>query len=178
MGQSSLKQLDKQRKRRLRTYNFSKEGLQPSAELLSSYLAVRKQQELDERYYALLREGIGRHKAARALGLDPLDIKKRIRVDAIFAEKVELAQEEAAERVAEIIHQAALDKDLKAAIKYLEVFYGAMWGPKDQKITVSGEVTHKLDGSPILDQIQALQAKAQERIQLQSNVIDVKAIER
>lgn len=174
----------KKAQKQIKTYHFDTKGLKPRPDLLAyveSVLAspIEEIAEFDqELYLQYLREGHGRHKAARAAGGDPKVIKRRLRFDAVLREEVELAEEEASETIEDRLWQLATKDERWAMELWLKKRYKGRWGDEPTVVKHEGTVTHELSSGPLLEQIAQLQTNLQERKALMSgDIIDAELVE-
>lgn len=121
-------------------------------------------------YLRLLREGRGRHQAAREVGVDPGTVVRYRAADAAFDEEATRAEEEAAEPVQAKLYEAALDGQPWAVKLWLGRRAqgragGASWAEESRSVDVrvSGEVEHRVELGPAAARVAELRARLEER---------------
>jgi hypothetical protein len=109
-------------------YAFSTEGLVPDPKILSHVKRALKKQAAnpldqlaeDERYLTEIRKGEGRYAAATLVGLDPVLIMRRLRIDDDFRDRVHVAEAQSLEKIVKKVRELAEDGEKWAALKMLE----------------------------------------------------------
>lgn len=170
------------------TYCTSSVGLAADKKLLAHvnrvlkpHKASKKTTSVDipvEKFCELLREGRGRYSAARALDVDPKDVKRRMQFDQGFRDSVLMAEEEASEKIEEKLwNLATVDGEKWAMELWLKRRYKDRWGDEPQTLKIEGQVTHEIGTGSLLEQIAAIQAVLQNRAELTAgndpNIIDL-----
>lgn len=169
-------------------YRYDTVGLQADATLLehanSSFLPAKNDSgELDvELYLDHIRSGKARLAAARLCGIeDTRFIKKRLQFDQSFRELVELAEEEAAEKIEEMLWTLANNGERWAMEMWLKKRNKDRWGEDVSVVRHEGTVVQELSAAPLVDQILALQAVLDKRAELTTgnsqSIIDVEVVE-
>lgn len=172
------------------TYRTSSVGLTADKKLLAHADRVmkpksKKTKSVDipvEEFCELLREGRGRYSAARALDVEPADVKRRLQFDQSFRDKVLMAEEEASEKVEEQLWELATKQGEKWAMElWLKRRYKDRWGDEAQTIKIEGEIKHEIGTGSLMEQIAAIQTVLQNRAELTTghdpNVIDAEVVE-
>ena len=134
--------------------------------------------EKQEAYLSDIRKGLRDSTAAKAVGVDTRTPRNFAERNPDFAERLELAHEEAADPVEQKLYDAALDGEPWAVNKWLEA-NSKRWRPKAAKLEISGEVIHSIEGAP-LDKLLALQERAigrEEALQLTEHIEDAEIVE-
>lgn len=173
----------KRYKRIISRYKFSATGLSPQPELKAYVDAIMAAAipaaEFDEDVYIQnLQDGQGRHLAARNSGGDPRAVKRRLKFDIDLRERVELAEEEAAERLEEKLWTLANLGERWAMEAILKKRYKQRWGDDPTIVHHEGTVTHELSAAPLLEQIAQLESTLNNRMELTSgDYIDAEIVE-
>lgn len=123
----------------------------------------------DEPYLDKIRAGVPRNMAAREVGLDPLAVYQRMKIDKPFAEKIKLAEAEALEPIVEQARRVALDPSSpnhwKATQFLLERVNPEQFSMPDKKTQI--EVKHTVDAdNPIIARLLSIQETLAERKKL------------
>lgn len=130
-----------------------------------------------ELYLVHIREGVPPLKAARLMGLEPKELRKRIEFDTAFREAVELAEQEASEEIEEKLWFIAQSGERWAMEMWLKNRMKKRWGD-ETVVRHEGTVTHELGASPLVEQILALQGMLNKRLELQSgDIIDAEEVD-
>lgn len=116
---------------------------------------------LDDAYFALIAEGEQRYTAARTVGLDPIRVYRRLKMDERFAERMRVADAEAMEPVVASLREAAIQNgDARSAIKLIESKNSEEYGAKPQQIDINVNNTSEFAGmNPVLRRIRELEAE-------------------
>lgn len=165
------------------TYAFDVSGLHPNKKLVARVKRRFKERVAervdDDQYLDLIRSGdFQRYEAATHLGMDPVLIRRRLKVDAEFAERVTVAEAMAMEAIVKVVRNEALHGDMKAAFKLLESKSAEEFGAPEQRIQVRVEGTITSDASPVLARILELEQDLQKQAALRGlNVMDAEVVE-
>lgn len=135
--------------------------------------------ENDESYLALIRTGTPRYTAARKLGLSPVAVHRRLKIDMVFLEQVLVAEAESTEPAQARLRELALQDEKWAILKLLEAKNDSEFGAKDKNINVNVNHTVVEGEDPIDARIRQLMAdlQAQRETKQLGAVIDVESFE-
>lgn len=141
---------------------------------------VRFTEERREAYLALLRQGMGRHESARAVGVDPATVVRYRTADPVYDVAVLRAEEEAAEPVSAKLYEAAKDGQPWAVKLWLSrrsqgKAGGASWaeGPQVVEVAVSGSVEVVAELGPAAARVAELRARLEERRSALAEAVDL-----
>lgn len=114
----------------------------------------------------MLREGIGHYQACRNIGVSPAEVKKRIDVDADFAEKVQEAEEEFLEQLEQQYIENAKAGGTRELTDILTKRYNRKWADRPAQVEISGTIEHDISALPLMEQIGVLHKILEERARL------------
>lgn len=147
--------------------------LKPNRRILAHVKAVIAERDkvaagevLDNTYLDYVRSGMGRATAARQMEWDPFQVFKRIKIDADFALRIQVAEAESMEPVAKMVRDQALAGEKWAAIKLLESKSAEEYGPQDKNININVK-TELVGDALILERINNLGRQLAEKLQMQ-----------
>lgn len=142
---------------------FDGTGLEADPDILAhvtEVLNTAARESLDDAYFALVAAGQQRYSAARSVGLDPLQVYRRLKMDARFAERMRIADAEAMEPViASLRTRAISDDDTRAAIKLIESKSAEEYGPKPIQLDINASTEDYSNLHPVLRHIRELEAE-------------------
>lgn len=141
---------------------FDGTGLEADPDILAhvaEVLNTAARESADEAYFALVAGGQQRYSAARAVGLDPLQIYRRLKMDARFAERMRIADAEAMEPIIAALRAEAMDGDARSAIKLIESKSAEEYGPKPIQLDISISTEDYSNLHPVLRHIRELEAE-------------------
>lgn len=159
-------------------YHYSALGLKANPELLAhveASLTIKPSESSDldiDMYLDLIRDGKGRFTAGRLMDIDPRLIKKRLQFDQSFRELVELAEEEASEKIEAKLWVLAENSERWAMELWLKKRNKNRWGEDTTVIKHEGTIVQELSAAPLVDQILAMQALLDSRVQQQKALTD------
>lgn len=176
--------------RRTADYAFSTEGLLPDPKILSHVKRVLKKQAAsspidqlaeDERYLAQIRKGEGRYASAELVGLDPVLIMRRLRIDTDFLDRVHVAEAMSLEKIVKKVRELAEDGEKWAALKMLESKNPDEYdlNPKNGGINVNVNVGVLGTGGhdPLMKELRELEADLRAQQALRSGHNDLPLLE-
>jgi hypothetical protein len=117
-----------------------------------------------DQYVELLRQGRRRHEAARLVGVTPRTVSRRRKDDPAFDEECILAEQEATEKVEDVLYASALNGEPWAVQMVLKARDRDRWGErKSVDVAVSGTVVVEVESGERLERIRALEAELRRR---------------